>query len=336
MRIRVLTLFNQSLFDFQIFQRTRVFNLVQMVHFLIERFSHYYEKRLLFYSSNRLIRPSHNREISAYNGQEIKKISEDLYEVQSSKKTTVYTVNIATVMCTCIDGGTGKICKHVRYVYEDQNLDASNNYHLGGGRELMYMVATGHPAPFGWLDSLHGGNVIAQTENTGNVSINASPDITDPISRNSSDATDSVEDDVAQLIEAQREFHELLKVHIDEKANNSRQEFIAAYKTASASLRNVTTTNAAVSVLLTVGKYSRAGTRRNFGQIPVKTTALARRKKCLRGRAPGEAGRPRKGVILKNNKHDYSMPIKRKLHSIHNLQYCVDRNICIGQTHSKK
>ena len=34
-----------------------------------------------------------------------------------------------------------------------------------------------------------------------------------------------------------------------------------------------------------------------------KNTAIARRRKCLRGRAPGEAGRPRKVTVLKM--HNY-------------------------------
>src|SRR6218665_2975427 len=91
--------------------------------------------------------------------QRIERMSDEVYDVASSKQDgTVYTVNIATVMCTCFAGSTGKCCKHVHYVLtETQHLSQSVSYHFSDNRSLFYEVAIGSPAPSGWLDLLHGG-----------------------------------------------------------------------------------------------------------------------------------------------------------------------------------
>jgi len=153
-------------------------------------------------------------------------------------------------------------------------------------------------------------------------------------------------DDNAGLQPKLQQIHELFtdtwkKVILERAGSDSPREIIAGYEAALTMLNKITTTNAASSALHTFGRYSEGSGRvtkcHRLGNIPVQTTAVARRRKCLRGRAPGEAGRPKKLSILKSNMHSYSMPSRKKgAPAPHKLSECVRRNINIGGTHSKK
>ena len=105
------------------------------------------------------------------------------------------------------------------------------------------------------------------------------------------------------------------------------------------SLKFMNTTNAFLSAMRTFGKYGAGGRtearRLKLSNISVKSTAYARRKKVLRGSAPGEAGRPRRNALGKDNMHSYTMPGRGNA-APHNLGVCVRRNVLLGKTHSKK
>jgi len=306
-----------------------------MVDFITERLSSYYERRLLDYANNR--RPRLLTKYPDYEGQCITLISEDVYEVASSREADLYyTVNVAACMCTCYEGCTGKACKHMHYVRTVLDLDCSRSYHLADQRERMYYVACGKASPPGWLDTLHGQAQVEHAFHDTNVTVSRSNAVETAMN------TDMVTDDtqICQQLEArQAEFLAMWRAKIDCYGQRNAAELVAAYDVAIKTLSGVTTANAAISVVHTLGKYSEGGSckRRKMGNIPVQTTAIARRRKSLRGRAPGEPGRPRKLTVLSDNKHSYTMPSRRHgVAAAHNLSLCVRKNSALGRTHSKK
>jgi len=309
-----------------------------MTHFVTERLSTYYERRMLDYANYREPRLL-TKKFPSYEGQHIALVSEDIYEVESSKTEELrYTVNVAACLCTCYEGATGKLCKHIHYVVTERNLNTRDNYHLGQNRYLMYFVACGSAPDPGWLDTLHGTPQVEQSAHSVHTATDRSGTV-DAIAGHRTDTDVGVSGVQLKLLAKQAEFVELWKEKIDSQSDRSSVELLAAYEAAIAALKKVTTTNAAVSLLHTLGKYSEAGCskRRKLGNIPVQTTAVARRRKCLRGRAPGEPGRPRKQSVLVSNKHDYSMPMRKLGHAApHNLKYCVSRNAALGKTHCRK
>jgi len=268
-------------------------------------------------------------------------MSDEVYDVASSKQNgTVYTVNIATVMCTCFAGSTGKCCKHVHYVLtEMQHLSQSVSYHFSDKRSLFYEVAIGSPAPSGWLDLLHGG--LNQTMSA-SVEVPAPVDVPVPL-----EVPTPVEvPDPAEILDPAEEIAQhiatvdrLFKTKVHDVARENPDAFISAYKTFIDTLQSLSTANAAASALHTFGKYAGGGKRvgKRLSSITVQSTAIARRKKLLRGKHPGEAGRPRKSAVVVQNKHDYSLPSrKRNQPAPHALGECVSRNISLGSSHSKK
>jgi len=262
-------------------------------------------------------------------------MSDEVYDVASSKQDgTVYTVNIATVMCTCFAGSTGKCCKHVHYVLtETQHLSQSVSYHFSDNRSLFYEVAIGSPAPSGWLDLLHGG--LNQTRSA-SVEVPAPVDVPVPLEVPS---PVEVSDPAEELAQNMATVDRLFQTKVHNVARENPDAFISAYKTFIDTLQSLSTANAAASALQTFGKYAGGGKRvgKRLSSITVQLTAIARRKKLLRGKHPGEAGQPRKSAVVVENKRDYSLPSrKRNQPAPHALGECVPRNISLGSSHSKK
>jgi len=197
----------------------------------------------------------------------------------------------------------------------------------------MYFVANGYAPPSGWLDTLH--SAVEPRIAT----VPTEPVITSPIVVHDISTVETDTTLMQELKEAEEELINVFRSTIKRHSNKSPMEYMAALKAAKDTLSNISTSNAAVSMLNTLGKYSERGGPRHkrLGNMPVQTTALARRRKCLRGRAVGEAGRPRKNTVLLSNLHSYSMPSRRLgKEALHNLGTCVKQNISLGKTHGRK
>ena len=284
-------------------------------------------------SANRLQRPP--KTFPKYEGQQIVAISEDVFQVESSQNVDNYMVNIATNICTCHEGCTGKMCKHMFYVLSRQP-DADRHYHLNDSRELMYLVACGHQAPDGWLANLHGGSSDAIQRSTGQPA-----ETSNTVQTNLDTAATSIDTPEFEYKRDVKEFHDLLDKNIFGPGKGNEVEILPTLRSAIESLKRIATTNSGVSALRTFGKYSGGGAssakKLKLSSIPVQSTALGRRRKVLRGSAPGEPGRPRKSALLRDNLHDYTMPSRRlNAPARHNLGECVRKNIALGKTHSKK
>jgi len=118
-----------------------------MLDFLSYLFSAYYERRLEDLSSYRLCRPI--AKYPEYKGEAIIEVSDDVYEVTFNKDVNVMnTVNTATTMCTCHEGETAKMCKHLHYVFtlRKASTAAPSNY-LNDFKGLIHRVnSTSHNA----------------------------------------------------------------------------------------------------------------------------------------------------------------------------------------------
>jgi hypothetical protein len=320
----------------------RAFNVVQMTHFIAEGLSSYYVRRLLDYASNRQQRPP--AKFPAYEGQLISALGDDVFKVASScKPGETYIVNVAACMCSCHEGITGKVCKHIHYVHSQCDMPASV-YHLNDIRELMYVVANGTAPPAGWLDLLHGGlpDMFVPPVNAGPSECLSGEQVSSVTSASSSNGMDTG-NHLDELNATLAEFCKVLGDQFTRFGARAATELNEGCKSAIETLKGVNSTNSMVSALYTFGKYSVSGQPSGrvrahaLGRIPVQTTAVARRKKCLRGSAPGEAGRPRKTTIVVANKHDYAMPSRNfRAAASHSLSRCVRQNIALGGTHSKK
>jgi hypothetical protein len=303
-----------------------------MTHFITRRLSVHYERRLLDYAHNRLHRTSSSFE--PYSGQKIESLGVDMYAVESrSKIGTCYVVDMSACVCTCHIGETGKLCKHMHFIVSETSFNTNTSYHLSDQRELMYVLATGNLPPAGWLQTLH--EVMNPTGmQQGEVSlehITLHSQHIDLPTRESVTTVTADPDNEAELQQAHNDFLEVLQEKI-RIAKDSPRELLAAYKAATATLTRISTTNATISMLHCLGKYSEGVKKKYLGKIPVQTTSVSRRKKCLRGRTPGEAGRPRKNSILLQNLHTYSMP-SRKIR--HNLSNRIARNTALGKNLSQ-
>ena len=143
-----------------------------------------------------------------------------MYEIESSRTEGLcYTVNIAACLCTCYEGATGKLCKHIHYVQTERGLNCSEYYHLGEQRELIYFVACGSAPPPGWLNTLH--STLEAGPNAR--SMHAASDNSNAFATAGSDrlSTDVDPDIHSKLLAKQTEFSELWKARIDEHAEHS-------------------------------------------------------------------------------------------------------------------
>ncbi|KAK3911144.1 Merlin [Frankliniella fusca] len=110
--------------------RTKAFNPVQLVDFLVTRFPAYIEMRISDVLNNRsmntfklryFIRPEKLENLIS----EKLPSPPDCYKVSNTSKTTSYIVMMSEEICSCPEGKSGKPCKHLCKVVKDFNLSSS-------------------------------------------------------------------------------------------------------------------------------------------------------------------------------------------------------------------
>lgn len=145
----------------KMFVRTRAFNVVQLLDFILTRFEAYYERRFIDVTNNRLDMTLSKRFLPTSCNIEqdnITKMSETLYRVQSeSQEDTTYFVDTTLSLCTCFVGKTGAPCNHQHAVVKDFGVDLVNvvpvNSPFMHGQFLQ--LATGQKdVPEGWFATL--------------------------------------------------------------------------------------------------------------------------------------------------------------------------------------
>nr|XP_054755233.1 uncharacterized protein LOC129261196 [Lytechinus pictus] len=139
----------------QILERTKAYNVIQLVDFIVTRLETYYERRLIDICNNRLDRVLQSRFLpSIATGSEIdpNKIvrledSQNVFLVPSeTDDTTTYMVDTALGVCDCRKGMAGGPCKHQYLVIKKFNIQCCWNFISVNDlsmRTLLYEVATG-------------------------------------------------------------------------------------------------------------------------------------------------------------------------------------------------
>lgn len=139
----------------EILQRTKAFNLQQLVDFMTTRFDSHYQRRLLDVANGRFTASRFYSKSTCIDLQSIKQVESDLFEVSSEKSAdTKYVVDMSVGRCTCPKGNTGGPCKHQAAVVQNFNRHSWNFLPVNDPdmRKLFYFVATGDKtAPSDWF-----------------------------------------------------------------------------------------------------------------------------------------------------------------------------------------
>ncbi|XP_049773084.1 uncharacterized protein LOC126161358 [Schistocerca cancellata] len=194
---------------------------------------------------------------------------------------------MAVLVCTCCQGNTGKICKHIDW---GSTVLPSGNYtevtDSDSIRRLYYFIATNEEPPEGWLEPLY------CSQNAG--------------ASSSSERLEQI--DTGLLCESQEEMPETLRMEtVPDKRNNdlideikarlidfsnkSPEEMRKGLEVMCEKLRKLKTPSACASYLANFGEGKSRKNRGNY--IPVQPTAISRRKNKLAGRRCHPGGRQR-------------------------------------------
>jgi len=240
------------------FEKTRAFNIVQMVDFLIVRFSCYYERKLLDASHNRLNCLFMLLKFPPHQSEEVTKLSESVYIVGSSTGKKTYEVDTLACSCTCTLGFNGKACKHQFWVVQSEFVVEMCTMNTPTCRKLWYLLATGRLPLTKWLACLHDeqpSRPIAEVrEVTTRIQLpNSSPVGADMDVENSpSDDSKSIE---SLLSSIQVQFISV----VSDAALKEPRQFVHPLEIFLDTLSNLRTPNAIVSALQTFGKYVGGG-----------------------------------------------------------------------------
>lgn len=142
----------------KIFEMVKSFNVVQTVDFILTKVNLYFERRLL-HAANM---PGHKSFFRHIQGppqevlEKIKVVNEDIIMVPSKNKANhYYIVNMAVLICTCVQGNMGKMCKHIDWAStvlpSVNNSEAINNPRIS---RLCNLIATNEAQPECWLEPL--------------------------------------------------------------------------------------------------------------------------------------------------------------------------------------
>ncbi|XP_047109472.1 uncharacterized protein LOC124777956 isoform X2 [Schistocerca piceifrons] len=274
----------------RIFERMRAFNVVQMVDFFLTKVNLYFQRTLLD-AANGASPKSFCRPIKAPSQEilaKIRQVNEDVLLVPSEERDNhYYIVNMAVLVCTCCQGNTGKICKHIDW---GSTVLPSGNYRevtdSDSIRRLYYFIATNEEPPEGWLEPLY------CSQNAG--------------ASSSSERLEQI--DTGLLCESQEEMPETLhmetvpdntnnnlideiKARLIDFSNKSPEEMRKGLEVMCEKLRKLKTPSACASYLANFGEGKSRKNRGNY--IPVQPTAISRRKNKLAGRRCHLGGRQR-------------------------------------------
>ncbi|XP_071511719.1 uncharacterized protein [Diadema antillarum] len=150
-----------------ILQRSKAFNVPQLVDFILCRLESFYQRRLLAVVNQRplkwKIQPHRGSTISK---DDIFKTGESTYQVTSqSDRLCRYTVDMAVGVCSCHEGVTGGACKHQEAIVRHFDVASSNFLPTSATeRTLLLQIATGcdDNVPSGWLDPLQTSESMAE------------------------------------------------------------------------------------------------------------------------------------------------------------------------------
>ncbi|XP_072168858.1 uncharacterized protein [Diadema setosum] len=343
----------------KVFNRLKAFNVTQLFHFLVTRFTAYYERRLVDVSNNRLTNPAQSKytgNVKDVNVDAIAKETDSTYTVPSAHSEDVYHVNTNLQTCTCPKGESGGPCKHQYAVVKKFNVTNTNflptiTPHL---RKLLYTIATGRDdVPNEWFANLHPAEqakfpldademMVVSTSHDPQIerldSLSLQRDLDNNfLHRGKNTRSKSLSTKLEDMFQTLR-----FKLQEDKESfHTPLTKFVERFE-------QITTDSALVSALSTFGKYnghalskkSRHVSQRAMltsTKIGVQPTAVSRRKTAVGGRLDLITGRLVKGT---QNEHGYARQkgsVKRGVlprsqrPAPHFPSQCVERNVALGR-----
>ncbi|XP_049793398.1 uncharacterized protein LOC126203197 [Schistocerca nitens] len=290
-----------------IFERRKAVNVVHMVDIILTRVNSYFEMKLLD-AANRASLKSFHETIRVPTPEILSKImmiQEGFLLVPSeSIENRFYVVNMAVLVCNCLEGNTGKRCKHIDWasiVYRSEKYEkAVNSEEI---RRKYYFIATGKQPPQNWLEPLHGPQNTA-TLNDADVEHIDTEEERDNVLQISIDNTEErLDADVGQM-DAQEEKRDVeeeipdtthLKnishktninllnravAHLTELSSRSPEEMTKSFEAFLLQVEKKKTPSACASMLLTLGEGKARHNMRK--RIPIQSTSIGRRKKVVK------------------------------------------------------
>lgn len=338
----------------KVLNRTKAFNVLQLLDFVVTRLDDHYRCRLIDIANNRLNVCSSSRFIASkcsINPDLIRQMGNDLYEVPSETTPGLYyCVDMSVGCCGCPVGNTGGPCKHQSCVMFAFNLSSWNflpsNDIDTGMRRLLYVIATGDATVSpDWFACLAESATVA-------------PDSVVPLPSAGNDeesvTVSTADDDFHEPIEVDQSVDEDLVEHLKSSMAKIEQLYRTdplTYGPAVQSFCHQTDTASASglqSALHCFGKYTGAARSltgrtniRSLKYIGVQPTAVARRKMAVGGRKRCHLGRPPRSSYA--SEHAYSVQrgcgrrhVLPKCRAPHSLAAAVSKVEAIGRTHSAK
>ena len=332
-----------------VLQRTKAFNLQQLMDFIVTRFDNHYQRRLLDVANNRLdfVRTSRFLPGTAVIPVEkIQQLSDNMFTMPSQTDCNVnYTVDMFLGYCTCHVGNTGGPCKHQSAVIHAFKLSSCNILPIydPAGRRLLHQVAVGDSAtpPEDWFQSLRASaDVTGNAPQGDNLTADSSAPVPAEETADGDDSVDSVENASVDGTDCVLNWFQCAVSKITDMYRCYPQSFAPALESFSRQMENLTTPAAVLSALYCFGKGP-VVPRRMAGlkSIGVQPTAVARRKAALGGRKRLHVGRPPRSSFAPE--HGYTRKVgsrhflpQRK--AVHSLATAVVRDEPLGRTHAAK
>lgn len=315
--------------------RTKAFNLTQLIDFILRNFESYYKQRVLDLIMGRTTKSILNRYVTSsrnVNENEINQINNFEYYVHSSSNNTItYLVDMLTGKCTCPVGFNGKHCKHQAAVLLKYNLNFSINTLTLNTKCQLYEVASGQCAnremflPLQCTTSDQNMDLITVENSHNKSNMESNEDFGDINSECIKNAPTSQE-----ISDIKNEW----KSYCTDILEKIDQDPVAFYPAVKRFLDNknkyANSDNNLISGLYHCFKYSgvrstrRQTNLRHGKKISVQPTTISRRKALLCGRRAQTAGRSTKRLS------------NTKTKTPHSLAKCVEENKGLGGNKFRK
>ena len=340
----------------KVLQRTKAFNVLQLIDFVITRLDGHYQRRLIDAANNRLQDTSRSSRYlatgKATDAASIRQVEPDLFEVPSETSPDVtYLVDMSVGCSGCPVGTTGGPCKHQAAVLtafkrSSWNFLPSTDTAM---RQLFYTVATGHmSAPMQWFAPLTAEPTAAD---------DTMQDVVQPAAPSPSSDTEPAGNDTAHdhpppmdlTAEPDQDVIADMKAaftKIEELYASDPATYLPAVKSFCQQVHRASESGLE-SALHCFGKYTGAppalSSRKRLTSlktIGVQPTAVARRKmpvsgrrRCYLGRPPRAAFTAEHGYTVNSGDRRHVMPKRRAPHS---LAAAVSNVQALGTSHCAK
>lgn len=303
-------------------ERTKAYNLVQLVDFITSNFNAYYRQRLLDVVMKKVNIRRYSANDKDVNPDSIKELNNFQYLVLSSSSTTEYHVDMQICTCSCPEGHTGKICKHQSAVIKKYHITSACNILSEIQRTILYKIATGTSPPEQLLQPL----LLKETESCtlsgtkSNISLLERPTTSSLCDKHSDDEFEQNDDFERKWKLFANKFISDIEKNLKDDPENFQEGINAFMNNYN---KNIKSSSSLLSGLHTAFKTVGTKTKRLIHtsrkgiKISVQPTAIVRRKTKFTGRRRFQSGKKS------------SSTLKRNL-APHNLQECVKDNKPLG------